>query len=396
MIPGVTSCGRLVQRAAWASRALRSLASSNVASGRSYSNSTLSASAAAAPTSDAVTPSSSDLIFASGETTPKTKRMNLFTAINDAMRIALETDPTAVIFGEDVGFGGVFRTTVDLRDKFGAHRVFNTPLCEQGIAGFAVGYAAMGKTAIAEIQFADYIFPAFDQIVNEAAKYRYRSGNQFNVGGLTFRAPYGAVGHGALYHSQSPESYFAHTPGLKVVMARSPITAKGLLLSCIRDKNPCVFFEPKALYRASVEEVPEGDFTIPLGKAEIVKEGKDVTLVGWGAQVHVLIRAADMAKKQAGIDCEVIDLRTVMPWDVDTVVASVKKTGRCVVSHEAPVSGGFGAEVAATIQDQCFLHLEAPVTRVAGLDTPFPLAFEKFYLPDGLKVFEAIKKAVHY
>jgi 2-oxoisovalerate dehydrogenase E1 component beta subunit len=322
--------------------------------------------------------------------------MNLFTAINDAMRVALETDPTAVIFGEDVGFGGVFRATVDLRDKFGSHRVFNTPLCEQGIAGFAIGYAAMGKTAIAEIQFADYIFPAFDQIVNEAAKYRYRSGNQFNVGGLTFRAPYGAVGHGGLYHSQSPEAYFAHTPGLKVVMARSPITAKGLLLSCIRDPNPCVFFEPKALYRAAVEEVPEGDFTIPLGKAEVVRPGKDVTLVGWGAQVHVLNRAAEMAAKQAGVECEVLDLRTILPWDKPAVVASVTKTGRCIVSHEAPLTGGFGAEVAASIQDACFLHLEAPVTRVAGFDTPFPLAFEKQYLPDAFKVLEAIKRVVKY
>jgi 2-oxoisovalerate dehydrogenase E1 component beta subunit len=201
----------------------------------------------------------------------KTRRMNLFTAVNDAMRIALETDPTAVVFGEDVAFGGVFRCSVDLKEKFGSHRVFNTPLCEQGIAGFGIGYAAMGRTAIAEIQFADYIFPAFDQLVNEAAKYRYRSGGQFDCGGLTVRAPYGAVGHGGLYHSQSPEAYFAHTPGLVVVMPRSPVTAKGLLLSCIRERNPCVFFEPKALYRASVEEVPEGDFTIPLRTAEIVQ-----------------------------------------------------------------------------------------------------------------------------
>lgn len=215
--------------------------------------------------------------------------MNLFTAVNDAMRIALETDPRAIVFGEDVGFGGVFRCTVDLREKFGAHRVFNTPLCEQGIAGFGIGYAAMGGTAIAEIQFADYIFPAADQIINEAAKYRYRSGGQFDCGGLTIRTPYGAVGHGGLYHSQSPEAYFTHTPGLVVVMPRSPITAKGLLLSCIRERNPCVFFEPKALYRAAVEEVPEGDFTIPLRVAEVVQAGTDITLVGWGAQVHVLM-----------------------------------------------------------------------------------------------------------
>lgn len=324
------------------------------------------------------------------------KRMNLFTAVNDAMRVALQTDPNAVICGEDVAFGGVFRCSVDLKEEFGADRVFNTPLCEQGIAGFAIGYAAMGRTVIAEMQFADYIFPAFDQIVNEAAKYRYRSGNQFNCGGLTFRSPYGAVGHGGLYHSQSPEAYFAHTPGLKVVMARSPSTAKGLLLSCVRDPNPCIFFEPKALYRASVEDVPEGDYSIPLGVAEIVRPGSDVTLVGWGAQVHVLLKAADMAKERDGVSCEVIDLRTVMPWDRDTVVASVKKTGRCLVSHEAPVTGGYGAEVAAAVQELAFLHLEAPVQRVGGMDTPFPLAFERYYLPDVTKVYEGIKKVISY
>lgn len=322
-------------------------------------------------------------------------RMNLFTAINDAMRVAMATDDTAAIFGEDVAFGGVFRCSVDLKEEFGADRVFNTPLCEQGIAGFAVGYAAMGRTAIAEIQFADYIFPAFDQIVNEAAKYRYRSGNQFDCGRLTFRSPYGAVGHGGHYHSQSPEAYFAHTPGLKVVMPRSPAQAKGLLLSCIRDDNPCVFFEPKALYRAAVEDVPTGDFTVPLGEAEVVQQGSDVTVVGWGAQVHVLQKACDMAA-EAGISCELIDLRTILPWDVETVVNSVSKTGRCVVSHEAPVTGGFGAEVAAKVQESCFLSLEAPIQRVCGLDTPFPLAFEKIYVPDALKNFEAIKKAVNY
>lgn len=242
----------------------------------------------------------------------------------------------------------------------------------------------------------DYIFPAFDQIVNEAAKYRYRSGGQFDVGGLTIRAPYGAVGHGGHYHSQSPEAYFAHTPGLKVVMCRSPAQAKGLLLSCIRDRNPCIFFEPKALYRASVEEVPVGDYTIPLGKAEILMEGSDCTLVGWGAQVHVMLQAAKLAQEKAGISCEVIDLRTILPWDKDAVVNSVKKTGRCVVSHEAPLTGGFGAEVAAAVQEETFLYLEAPVQRVAGYDTPFSLIHEKAYLPDALKVFESIKAAVQY
>jgi 2-oxoisovalerate dehydrogenase E1 component beta subunit len=325
-----------------------------------------------------------------------TKKMNLFQAINNAMDIALETDPKAIVFGEDVGFGGVFRCTTGLRDKHGGHRVFNTPLCEQGIAGFAIGYAAVGGTAIAEIQFADYIFPAFDQIVNEAAKYRYRSGNQFNVGGLTFRSPYGAVGHGALYHSQSPEAYFAHTPGLKVVIPSTPIQAKGLLLAAIRDPNPVVFFEPKWLYRSAVEEVPVGDYMLPLGKARIVKEGKDITVVGYGAQMQVLSTAVALAEEKLGISCELIDLCTILPWDVETVEKSVRKTGRLVISHEAPKTCGFAAEISATIQERCFLSLEAPIARVCGYDTPFPLVFEKFYVPDHHKNFEAIKGSMYY
>ena len=312
-------------------------------------------------------------MLASGER----KKMNLVGAINNALTIALETHPSACVFGEDVGFGGVFRASADLQEKFGAARVFNTPLCEQGIAGFAIGMAAEGSIAIAEIQFADYIFPAFDQIVNEAAKYRYRSGNQFNVGGLTFRTPYGAVGHGGLYHSQSPEAYFAHTPGLVVVVPRSPLQAKGLLLSAIRSPDPVVFFEPKALYRAASEEVPVHDYELPLSAAEVVREGTDVSLVGYGAQMRVLERAADMAQEQLNVSCEVIDLRTILPWDRETVFASVNKTGRCIVSHEAPITGGFGAEVAAAVQEECFLRLEAPVDRVCGYDTPFPLAHEK-------------------
>lgn len=323
------------------------------------------------------------------------KKMNLFTAVNDAMRIAMATDPTAIVFGEDVGFGGVFRCSVGLQEEFGKGRVFNTPLCEQGIVGFAVGYASMGKTAIAEIQFADYIFPAFDQIVNEAAKFRYRSGNQFSCGGLTIRTPCGAVGHGALYHSQSPEAYFTHTPGLKVVIPSTPSDAKGLLLSSIRSPDPVIFFEPKALYRALVEEVPVGDYMVPIGVGRMVQHGTDVTLVGWGGQVHVLEKACEMAK-QHGISCELIDLRSLLPWDVDMVTKSVQKTGRLVVSHEAPRTGGFAGEIATTVQQECFLSLEAPVQRVCGYDTPFPLAFEKYYLPDVLKVFEAIKHVVNY
>ncbi|XP_018784168.1 PREDICTED: 2-oxoisovalerate dehydrogenase subunit beta, mitochondrial [Bactrocera latifrons] len=325
-----------------------------------------------------------------------TEKMNMVQAINNAMDLVLAKDPTAILFGEDVGFGGVFRCSVNLRDKYGKDRVFNTPLTEQGIAGFAIGVANVGSTAIAEIQFADYIFPAFDQIVNEAAKYRYRSGGLFDCGSLTFRAPCGAVGHGALYHSQSPEAYFAHTPGLKIVVPRGPVKAKGLLLACIRDPNPCIVFEPKTLYRAAVEEVPTDDYVSELGKADILRKGKDVTLIGWGTQVHVLLEVAEIAKKEHQIDCEVIDLVSIMPWDRDTVYNSVKKTGRAIVAHEAPLTQGFGAELAASIQEKCFLHLEAPVKRVAGWDTPFPHVFEIFYLPDKYRCIAAIKDLVNY
>jgi len=323
------------------------------------------------------------------------QRMNLVTSINDGLRVALQTDDNACLFGEDVGFGGVFRAAVDLQEEFGEHRVFNTPLCEQGIIGFAIGIASVGGTPIAEIQFADYIFPAFDQIVNEAAKFRYRSGNEFDVAGLTIRSPYGAVGHGGHYHSQSPEAYFTHTPGLKVVFPRGPTQAKGLLLSCIRDPNPVLFFEPKRLYRAAEDEVPIGDYMIPLGEADVVMKGTDVTLIGYGAQVHVLADAVKMAA-DVGISVELIDLQSLLPWDRDTVCESVCKTGRAIISHEAPITSGFGAEVATVIQQQCFLNLEAPVARVCGADTPFPLAHEKFYVPSHLKVLDAIKDIMDY
>ncbi|KAG8233273.1 hypothetical protein J437_LFUL013837 [Ladona fulva] len=326
----------------------------------------------------------------------ETKPLNLFQSINNALDIAMEKDPTAVLFGEDVAFGGVFRCSLGLQDKYGKDRVFNTPLCEQGIAGFGIGVAVAGATAIAEMQFADYIFPAFDQLVNEAAKYRYRSGNLYDCGALTVRAPCGAVGHGALYHSQSPEAYFAHTPGLKVVVPRGPIKAKGLLLSCIRDPDPCIFFEPKVLYRAAKEEVPVKDYMLPLGKADILKEGDHITLLGWGTQVHVLLEVAQMANEKFNISCEVIDLVSIVPWDLETITKSVKKTGRLVIAHEAPLTGGFGAEIAASIQDECFLYLEAPITRVTGFDTPFPHVFEPFYIPDKWRCLEAVHKVVNY
>ncbi len=272
-------------------------------------------------------------------------------------------------------FGGVFRCSIDLNAKYGTDRVFNTPLCEQGIAGFAIGYASVGKTAIAEIQFADYIFPAFDQIVNEAAKFRYRSGSQFHVGGLTIRTPCGAVGHGGHYHSQSPEAYFAHTPGLKVVIPRDCVQAKGLLLASIRDPNPVIFLEPKALYRNAEDQVPVGDYTLDLHKAEVVREGTDLTMIAWGAQVKVAEKAAKWAEEN-GISVELIDLQTIYPYDLDTLVRSVKKTGRCIITHEAPVTGGFGSELSAKLQESAFSSLEAPILRVCGYDTPFPLSHE--------------------
>ncbi|XP_013778367.1 2-oxoisovalerate dehydrogenase subunit beta, mitochondrial-like isoform X2 [Limulus polyphemus] len=322
--------------------------------------------------------------------------MNLFQSITNALDIALSSDTTAVVFGEDVAFGGVFRCTVGLQDKYGKDRVFNTPLCEQGIAGFGIGMATAGATAVAEIQFADYIFPAFDQLVNEAAKFRYRSGGMFDCGSLTVRAPCGAVGHGALYHSQSPEAFFTHCPGLKVVIPRGPIQAKGLLLSCIRDKNPCIFFEPKILYRLAVEQVPLKDYEIPLGKAEVIQEGDHVTLVGWGTQVHVLKEVCQLAQDKLNVSCELIDLVSILPWDKDTIAKSVTKTGRLLIAHEAPLTSGFGAEIAASIQNECFLHLEAPIQRVTGYDTPFPHIFEPFYIPDKWRCLEAVKKLINY
>ncbi|KAL6758550.1 thiamine diphosphate-binding protein [Haematococcus lacustris] len=324
------------------------------------------------------------------------KRLNLCNAINDALHTALAEDDRACVFGEDVAFGGVFRCTVGLQERFGRQRVFNTPLCEQGIAGFGIGMAVMGWKAIVEIQFADYIFPAFDQLVNEAAKYRYRSGGQADCGGLTLRAPYGAVGHGGHYHSQSPEAFFTHVPGLKVVMASSPAEAKGLLLAAIADPDPVIFFEPKMLYRASVEEVPLGAYTLPLGKAAFLATGNDVTLVGWGQQVLVLQQAAQLALQQDGISCDVISLRTLLPWDVEAVVASVNKTGRVIVSHEAPVTSGFGAEVVSTLTERCFLRLAAPPVRVCGRDTPFPLIMEPLYLPSVQRVLDAIRTTAKF
>ncbi|KAI1741730.1 2-oxoisovalerate dehydrogenase beta subunit [Xylaria scruposa] len=314
-----------------------------------------------------------------------TKRMNLFQAINDALATALAEDENVLIFGEDVAFGGVFRCTMKLAEDFGAERVFNTPLTEQGIMGFGIGLAAEGMRPVAEIQFADYVFPAFDQLVNEAAKYRYREGKTGrSAGGLTVRMPCGGVGHGALYHSQSPESLFTHIPGLRVIMPRSPLQAKGLLLSAIRSNDPCIFMEPKILYRAAVEQVPTSPYTLPLSKAEILKEGENVTIISYGQPLYTCQAALQKAEQDLGISIELIDLRTLYPWDRETVFASVRKTGRCMVVHESMINAGIGAEVSAAIQGdaETFLRLEAPVTRIAGWSIHMPLMFEKFNIPD--------------
>ncbi len=314
-----------------------------------------------------------------------TKRMNLFQAVNDALSTALAEDESVLLFGEDVAFGGVFRCSMGLKDTYGSDRVFNTPLTEQGIMGFAIGLAAEGMRPVAEIQFADYVFPAFDQMVNEAAKYRYRDGtNGRNAGGLTVRMPCGAVGHGALYHSQSPESLFSHVPGFRVVIPRSPLQAKGLLLAAIRCNDPVIFMEPKILYRAAVEQVPTAPYTLPLSKAEVLKEGSDLTVISYGQPIYTCASAIKQAEQDFGISVELIDLRTVYPWDKACVFESVRKTGRCLVVHESMLSQGIGAEVAAAVQGdrETFLRLEAPVARVAGWDIPTPLAFEKFNTPD--------------
>ncbi len=322
--------------------------------------------------------------------------LSLVQAVNQALDTAMAADQRVVCFGEDVAqFGGVFRATQGLQKKYGKARCFNTPLTEQGIVGFAIGMAAQGAVPVAEIQFADYIYPAFDQLVNEAAKYRYRSGNQFNVAGLTVRAPYGGGIGGGHYHSQSPEGFFCHVPGLKVVVPRDPYQAKGLLLSAIRDPNPVLFFEPKKLYRASQCDVPDNDYELPLGKAEVLLEGRDITLIGWGAMIPVLEESAAQLSED-GIACEIIDLSTLLPWDSETVMKSVQKTGRAVIVHEAPRTAGFGAELAASIQQECFLSLEAPIARVTGLDTPFPQAHEKAYMPNSARVTEAVQHTLNY
>lgn len=313
------------------------------------------------------------------------KRLNLFQAINATLRDALSTDEKVLLFGEDVAFGGVFRCSMDLANEFGSDRVFNTPLSEQGIIGFAIGCAAEGMKPVAEIQFADYVYPAFDQLVNEASKFRYREGSTGgNVGGLVVRMPCGSIGHGALYHSQSPESLFAHVPGLRVLMPRSPSQAKGLLTEAILNSNdPVVFMEPKVLYRAAVEYVPSETYSIPLDKADVIKTGKSLTVVSYGQPLYLCSEAITAIEKEMkGVEIELIDLRSIYPWDRETVLSSAEKTGRVVVVHESMTNFGVGAEVAATIQEGVFLNLEAPVARVAAWATHPGLLYDRFNMPD--------------
>lgn len=321
--------------------------------------------------------------------------MNIIQAVNDALKLEMRRDKRVVLLGEDVGkFGGVFRATSGLQEEFGSDRVMDTPLAEAGIIGTAIGMALYGLKPVPEIQFSDFIFPAYDQIVNELAKFRYRSGGQYPAP-VVIRTPVGGGIRGGHYHSQSPEALFIHCPGLKVVAPSNPVDAKGLLLACIRQNDPVLFMEPKRVYRASKGDVPEGDYEIPLGVAKVVREGSKVTLIAWSAMVHTALEAAKLAEAK-GIDVEVLDLRTLLPYDIDAILTSVKKTGRCVIAQEAPKTCGFAAELIAAIQERAMEHLEAPIARVCGFDTPFPYSLEHEYLPNGDRVCDAIVRTVEW
>jgi 2-oxoisovalerate dehydrogenase E1 component beta subunit len=302
-------------------------------------------------------------------------------AINEALRLEMRRDDRVVVLGEDVGkVGGVFRVTQGLYEEFGEGRVIDTPLNEGGIVGSAIGMAAYGLRPVPEIQFADFIYPAFDQIVSEAAKYRYRSGGEYPCA-MVIRTPYGGGIKGGAYHSQSPEALFVHTAGLKVVCPSNPYDAKGLLASAIRDDDPILFFEPKRVYRAVKMDVPDEAYTVPLSEAKVVREGDRVTVVAWGAMLYEALTAAETVAAEHSIECEVIDPRTLWPLDLETIVRSVEKTGRIVVVHEAAKACGLGAEILQLVTEKSFLHFQAPPARVTGWDTPFPYTLENEYLP---------------
>jgi 2-oxoisovalerate dehydrogenase E1 component beta subunit len=332
--------------------------------------------------------------------------MNMIQAINSAHDVMMERDSGVVALGEDVGyFGGVFRATEGLQKKYGKSRIFDAPISENGILATAIGMAAYGLRPVAEIQFADYIYPAFDQIVSEAARMRYRTAGGWHLP-LTIRSPYGGGIFGGQTHSQSPEALFAHVAGVKTVIPSNPYDAKGLLIAAIEDNDPVLFFEPKRIYngpfdgffdrpvtpwaRHAKAEVPEGHYTVPLGTAAVVREGEAVTILAYGTMVHVVLATIEAE----GIDAEVIDLRTIIPVDIETIEQSVRKTGRCVVVHEATRTAGFGAELAALVQERCFYHLEAPVQRATGFDTPYPHSLEWAYFPGPVRIGTAIRKAL--
>jgi len=329
-------------------------------------------------------------------------RMSMVEAIRDAMDVMMARDESVVVFGEDVGyFGGVFRCTYGLQQKYGTSRCFDAPVSESGIVGTAVGMAAYGLRPCVEIQFADYVYPAYDQIVSEAARLRYRSNGEFTCP-LVIRMPTGGGIFGGQTHSQSPEALFTHVSGLKTVVPSNPFDAKGLLIAAIEDPDPVIFLEPKRLYNGPFDgrherpvspwskheasDVPAGHFALPLGKASVVRLGTDVTVLAYGTMVHV----AQTAAVETGIDAEIIDLRTLIPLDIETIAASVRKTGRCVIVHEATLTSGFGAELAAVVQETCFYHLEAPIARVTGWDTPYPHAQEWDYFPGPARIGRAL------
>lgn len=333
-------------------------------------------------------------------------RMNMIQALNSAMDIMLSRDPDVVVIGQDIGyFGGVFRTTDGLQRKHGEHRVIDAPIAEGGIIGSAIGMGVNGLRPVAEIQFADYIYPGCDQIISELARLRYRTAGDF-FAPVTIRTPCGGGIRGGQTHSQSPEGVFTHVCGLKVIMPSNPYDAKGLLISAIEDDDPVIFFEPKRIYNGPFDgdpnrpavpwtihakgEVPEGYYTVPIGRAEIVEPGEDVTVLCYGTMVHVCQAAARLAD----VDAEIIDIRTLAPLDVDTICTSVEKTGRCVIAHEATRFSGYGAELSATVQEECFYSLEAPILRVTGWDTPYPHAFEWDYFPGQKRVAAALEKVM--
>ncbi len=319
-------------------------------------------------------------------------RLNIVEAIDQALQQEMQLDPKVVILGEDVGRdGGVFRVTDGLVQRFGEERVIDSPLAESGIVGMAIGMAVAGYHPVAEIQFSGFVYPAYDQLVSHAARLRNRSRGEFTVP-LVVRMPYGGGIRALEHHSESMEAIFAHVPGLKVVIPADPYEAKGLLASAVRDPDPVIFFEPARVYRAIKMEVPDEPYTLPIGKARVVREGKDVTLIAWGAQVRTIRDAAQRLEAEGAADVEVVDVRTLSPFDFETVTASVAKTGRAIIVHEAPRTCGFGGEISAQLMERAVLHLKSPVVRITGFDTIPPLAkLEDYYQPDVETVMETVK-----